>query len=226
MRTRKWMISGLLTTFALTLSVSDAQAFGRKKKAPPPAPEPCCCGSVMAVPGTYVGGTLVHGQYVTGTAMEGQTVVTTTTNSSETVNANGETPPIVTNYGTVTTNGTTIGTVLPATYTTGGTVYTTNGIQPIVYSQPGVSYNTGIRVNGNFVRQGVYRTNYSNSPMIYGNQGFNSGPQTFSSGFRTGVINSAFGVPQAYGYRPGTTVYGAVGNYAGSQLGGTLFRNR
>ena len=61
--------------------------------------------------------------------------------------------------------------------------------------------------------------------------GYGYGDTTFRSGFGSGVVSGALGVPNWYGgyggyggYYGGSTVQGAVGNYLGREVGRAIFR--
>jgi len=119
------------------------------------------------------------------------------------------------------TTGTTNVTTIPAT-----SIPSTNVIPATTYPAGTVIYPNGTVMPatqfGGYQGGVIQTSGYS----PYGNNvyGYPYGSQTLQGGFQSGVMSGALGVPQYYG--PGTTIGGAVGNYAGSAVGRGLFRRR
>ncbi len=114
------------------------------------------------------------------------------------------------------------GVVTPASGIQGGAVVPATGTALVPqtrvmpaggYVTPGGYYQNGAYVTpaGGYYQNGSYVT-----PAGYG---------TVQSGFGSGVVQGALGVPST-GYGYGSTVGGTVGNYAGQQVGRGLFRRR
>lgn len=201
MTVRKLMLTGLLAVAGVLAFTADASALGKRKKNRGGCND--CATAAPAYTGCGGCGTAYSGCGGCGTAWAG--------GPGGYAMVAPEAMPAV---GTATTTPTTQpGTVVPASGTTGETVVPATGT---VVPQSGVIPAGGYYLqNGQYVLPagGYYQNGQYVTPAGYG---------TFQSGFGSGVVQGALGVPTYYPY--GSTIQGSYGNSVGRQVGRGIFR--
>jgi len=236
MQVQKAILTALLAAAGLAVFADDAQALGRRRKAAASNCGGCgggysggySSGYSSGYGGGYGGGAVAPAPcggcgsgYATTMGSEGYVgsaglPVQMVGNQGGNVIVSGETVPNYLPGTTGTTNLTTIpATSFPTTNVFPATTYPAGTVMPA--TQFG-GYQGGV------IQSSGYSPYYGGN--VYGNNGYgySYGSQTYNGGFQNGVMSGALGVPQYNS--PGTTISGAVGNYAGNAVSRGLFRRR